>query len=247
LPAWRAAWLWLTRERGARHWDLFLRATGIVALLGIPVTLLWNAAVPLVWFGLLAVPANSVVAPLVPASFELLILETSKYASVVGITLVGTAVFVLMEYLNWHIYRWALSHARLEPLRQDRRLQRTLRYFERAPFLTVTLFPFTLLPFWAVRALAVLQGYSLRRFLLATALGRAPRIAAYAWLGAAFNVPTRLLLMAVVALGLVALAMKLAQRRARAHSTPAQPPAADDDRPSAGPPAPSLAAPASSR
>lgn len=245
LPALRAAWRWLTREREPRHWDLFLRTSAIVALLGIPITLLWEAAVPLVWFGLLAVPANSVVAPLLPASFELLILETSKYASVAGITLVGTGIFVLMEYLNWHIYQWALSHARLEALRRDRRLQRTLRYFERAPFVTVMVFPFTLLPFWAVRALAVLQGYSLHRFLLATALGRAPRIAAYAWLGAAFKVPTRLLLSAVVALGLVAVAMKLSQRRARAHGTRAQPPAATDERSSVEPPPARCAAPVS--
>ncbi|MBK8479722.1 MAG: hypothetical protein IPL40_00880 [Proteobacteria bacterium] len=242
----RATWRWSTRERGPRHWDLFLRATGVVALLGIPITLLWNDAVPLVWFGLLTVPANSVVAPLVPASFELLILETSKYASIAGITLVGTAVFVLMEYLNWHIYAWALTHARLERLRQDRRVRSTLRYFERAPFLTVTLFPFTLLPFWAVRSLAVLNGYSLRRFLAATALGRAPRIAAYAWLGAAFNVPTRLLLMAVVALSLVAIAIKVAQRRGRAHQTPAQTPVTDDEQASAGPPPQPFATPAPS-
>jgi MoaA/NifB/PqqE/SkfB family radical SAM enzyme/uncharacterized membrane protein YdjX (TVP38/TMEM64 family) len=188
----------LTRPRAEGRWTLFVRGTGLVGLIGIPVLLIWPDLGPLVCFGLLAVPANSLVGPLVPISFELLIVEAAKYDSAVAVTAVATAVYMYMEYLNWHLYRWILSFDRLAALKERRWAKRSIHAFSRFPFLTVVLFAFTPLPFWAVRAVAVLGNYNISRFMLATMVGRAPRFYIYAWAGSLLQVPTVLLVLAFV-------------------------------------------------
>ncbi|MCB1120204.1 MAG: hypothetical protein KJT03_01540 [Verrucomicrobiae bacterium] len=202
-------WTVLTKPHDSRSWDIFLRATLVVSLLSIPVTWLFPNAIPLVCFGLLTVPANSVLAPLVPVSFELLIIETSKYASVISIALVGVGVFCYMEYLNWHIYRWLLSTRRLESICKHPWVTYVVKIFQRSPFLVVTVFSFTPLPFWVVRMTAVLNRYSLRRYMLATALGRGPRIALYAWLGSMLQVPSLIVLVALAGAMLLVVVISL--------------------------------------
>jgi hypothetical protein len=63
-------------------------------------------------------------------------------------------------------------------------------------------FAVTPLPFWVVRGLAILHHYPLRRFMVATAIGRFPRFFAYAWLGSAFSIPTYIIV-AIIILGAV--------------------------------------------
>lgn len=180
----------LRKRRGDRRWDLLLWATGAVGLAGIPVVLAFPGLVPLVWFLLLSVPANSPLSPVVPAAFEPLIMEVVKYYPTLWVSLLAVAVYLYTEYLNWHLYAWVLSWERFKPLRGRRWVRWGVERFARSPVATVVIFAFTPLPFWVARALAILHRYPLRRFLLATALGRWPRYLAYAWLGAALEVPT---------------------------------------------------------
>lgn len=214
---WRAA----VRPRGSREWDLFLRATALVGSISIPLVLLVPASVPLVWFGLLCVPANSVLAPLIPVSFEVLIIDATRYASPWSITVVGTAVYMVTEYLNWQIYSWVLTDTRWAAIGNKPWVERSVRWFGRAPFLTVVLFAFTPLPFWLARALAVLDRYSRARFMLATALGRMPRIFAYAWLGTQLQLSTGLLLAIAAGALVVLFASRLVRRRADIEPEPA--------------------------
>jgi MoaA/NifB/PqqE/SkfB family radical SAM enzyme/membrane protein YqaA with SNARE-associated domain len=196
-------WAFLTKPRAEGRWTLFVRGTGLVGLIGIPVLLIWPDLGPLVCFGLLAVPANSVAGPLVPISFELLIVEAAKHDTAIAVAAVATAVYMYMEYLNWHLYRWILAFDRFAALRDRRWMQRSVHTFSRFPFLTVMLFAFTPLPFWAVRVVAVLGNYNISRFMLATMIGRAPRFYIYAWAGSLLQVPTILLILAFGAVAVV--------------------------------------------
>ncbi len=70
--------------------------------------------------------------------------------------------------------------------------------FARGPFVTTVVFAFTPLPFWVARILAILDGYSFPRYLLASLVGRLPRIFFYAWLGNALRLPTWALVAVIV-------------------------------------------------
>lgn len=203
----------LLKRRGDRRWDLLVRATGAVALAGMPVVLLFPQWAPLVWFALLAVPANGPLSPILPAAFEPLIMEAVKYQAALWVTLVALGIYLYTEYLNWHLYAWVLSWARFSRLPRDRWVRWGLEHFGQAPFRTVVIFAVTPLPFWIVRAVAILHRYPVTRFLLATAVGRLPRYAAYAWLGDAFRVPTLWLLGVVLGTGALAVLSRWARGR----------------------------------
>lgn len=206
------AWRFLVKPRGDRRWDVFLRATGLVALFGIPVLLLFPDSAPLVWLTVLSLPANSPLSPLLPTAFEPLIMEAAKWESVLSVTLVATAAYMYMEYVNWYVYTWVLGWERLAQLRSRPSVRWGIRMFGRSPFWMVVVFAFTPLPFFAARALAILYRYPLPRFLVATLLGRAPRYLIYAWFGEALRVPTWMLLTVIFGSAAVVIGSRLMRR-----------------------------------
>lgn len=142
----------------------------------------------------MAVPANSPLSPILPTAFEPLIMEAAKYSAAWAVTLVGTSVYMLMEYLNYQVYAWVLTREGFAKLSEKPWVKRSVEHFARSPFLTVLVFAFTPLPFWVVRILSIYRGYSVPRFMIACALGRLPRIYIYAALGAVLMAPTWILL-----------------------------------------------------
>lgn len=205
--------VWL-RPLGDRRWDLILRATGLAGLLGIALVLLVPSSAVLVWFAVMSLPANGPLSPLVPAAFEPLVMEAAKYEHPLWVSLVGLVAYMFTEYLNWHLYGWALRRERLSAVAASRWTRWGIQRFTRAPFTTVVVFAFTPLPFWVARCLAILDGYPVTRFMVATAVGRFPRILIYAWLGAVLQVPT--VVLAIIAVGAVLVA--IAWRRPAAAS-----------------------------
>jgi uncharacterized membrane protein YdjX (TVP38/TMEM64 family) len=188
----------LVRPRGDRRWDVFLRATALAGLLGIPILVIVPNSAPLVWLAVMSLPANSPLSPLLPTFFEPLIIEAAKWSSVWAVTLVACAGYMYMEYVNWHVYAWVLNWDWLEGFRARRSVRWGVRLFARSPFWMVVVFAFTPLPFWAGRALAILHGYPLGRFMLATAVGRVPRWLLYAWFGSRMAVPVWILAAVIV-------------------------------------------------
>lgn len=184
------AWHFMAAARGGRRWDLFLRATAALALLGIPFLVLVPSSAPLVCLAILSVPANGPLSPIMPVTFEPLIMEAAKYAAPTWVALVGAAAQAYAEVINFHLYRWVLTRQRLSGFRELRWVKRSVSSFARWPFATTVVFAFTPLPFWAARILAVLDRYSFPRYLLASVIGRLPRIFFYAWLGEVLRLPT---------------------------------------------------------
>ncbi len=114
------AWYFLTKPRGDRRWDLFLRATGLAALVLIPIPLLFPSTVPLVWLAIVGIPANGPLSPILPTAFDPLIIEIGKYAPAFTVTCVATGIYMYTEFLNWHIYVWVLKWERLDGFRENR-------------------------------------------------------------------------------------------------------------------------------
>ena len=188
----------LVRPRGDGRWDVFLRATALVSLLGIPVLFFVANSAPLVWLAVVSLPANSPLSPLLPTFFEPLIIEAAKWAPVWAVTLVACSGYMYMEYLNWHVYGWVLNWDRMAGFRSRRSVRWGVRMFAHSPFWMVVIFAFTPLPFLAGRALAILHQYPLGRFMLATAVGRVPRWWLYAWFGSRMHIPVWILVAVIV-------------------------------------------------
>ncbi len=208
------AWHFLTKPRGDRRWDLFLRATGLAALVLIPIPLLFPSAAPLVWLAIVGIPANSPLSPILPTVFDPLIIEIGKYAPAFTVTCVATGVYMYTEFLNWHIYGWVLNWDRLDGFRESRWVGWGVDRFATAPITTIIFFAATPMPFWVVRGLAILHRYSLKRFMLATAVGRFPRFFVYAWLGSALSIPTYLIIAVIVLGAIVAIGARIARGQA---------------------------------
>ncbi|MGH7631622.1 MAG: hypothetical protein ACREOF_19985 [Gemmatimonadales bacterium] len=202
----------LFRPLGDRRWDLILRATGAAGLAGIALVLLVPGSAVLIWFAVMALPANGPLSPLIPAAFEPLIMEAAKYEHPLSVAAVGLGAYMFTEYLNWQLYAWALSREQLAGVGRNRWVRWGMNRFTRAPFTTTIVFAFTPLPFWVARCLAILDRYPVGRFMAATALGRFPRILIYAWLGSVLRVPT--VVLAAVLVGSLLLAIAWHPRRA---------------------------------
>lgn len=201
----------LTRPRGDRRWDLFLRATVVAALAGIPIAVAFPQAIPLVWLAVITPPMNGPLSPVMPTTYEPMLIEASKYAAPLAVALIALVGVLYMEYVNWHAYAWAIGLQRFAAIRERPWVRRSVKAFSRWPFWTVAVFAFTPLPYWVVRCLAILEGYSLRRYYAATAVGRFPRYLLYAVFGSLVPVPTWILVLVIVIPAAVIIGIKLAQ------------------------------------
>ncbi len=191
-------WRSCVKPRGDRRWNVFLRATAVVALLGIPVVLLFPGSVTYVWLVVLSLPANSPLSPILPSLFEPVIVEAAKWEPVWAVTTVATVGYMYTEYINWHVYSWLLVWERLARYRSRPSVRWCIALFSYSPFWMVVICAFTPLPFWPARMLAILHRYPLWRFMLATLVGRVPGFFAYAWLGNLVSVPTWILVAVIV-------------------------------------------------
>ncbi|MGH7538414.1 MAG: VTT domain-containing protein [Gemmatimonadales bacterium] len=197
------------KPRGDRRWDVFLRATAVAALIGIPVVLIAPGSVTLVWLAVLSLPSNSPLSPILPTMFEPLIVEAAKWEPVWAVTAVATAGYMYTEYINWHVYTWVLGWERLARFRSRPAVRWCIALFSFSPFWMVVICAVTPLPFWPARVLAILYRYPLWRFMLATLVGRIPGFFVYAWIGDMLSVPTWILAAVIVVPAVVVIVTRL--------------------------------------
>jgi len=189
-----------------------IRSMGVVALLGIPIAMLFPRSIPLIWLAIVSLPASGPLGPVMPAALEPIVMEAAKYEAAIWVTLVALASYVYMEFINWHIYRWVLDRDALSRFRDHRRVQMAVRYFAKYPFLTTVVGAATPFPCWVIRILAVLHRFPMRPYLIAIGIGRFPRIYLYAWLGSFLRIPTVVLVTIVVGSTAAVLLHRLVKR-----------------------------------
>lgn len=198
-------WAALTRRRGNRTWDGVVRGTGLLGLLAIPLVTLYPETGPLTGFLLVTIWVNGPIAPFLPATYEPILMIFGRLYPPLLIGSIGIVGTIYVEFLNYHLYRKVLDLDAAERLREHRTTRKVVELFERMPFFTVWLCSWSILPYWAVRFLSPLAGYPVGKQLLATFLGRFPRLWFFAALGVWWDIDTRWLIWATVggiALGL---------------------------------------------
>ena len=208
-------------------WIVFSSMSGVVALLALGAAVLWPRFAALIGFLGATILINGPFSPLFPASYEPVLMLAARIYPPLVIAVVGTAGILYMEFINYHLYGFAVLHPRLERARGSFWVRQSEKLFRRSPFFAVWLLAFTPLPYWVARILGPLTAYPKRRYLLATFLGRFPRL----WLYAAFSlwlpIPTRIMLLGTLAITGIAFAVAVVQRRQRRRSAdpgPAQDP-----------------------
>jgi uncharacterized membrane protein YdjX (TVP38/TMEM64 family) len=202
----------LTRRRGSPEWDVVVRATGVLALLAIYPAIRWPSVAGILGFLCLTLFVSGPISVVLPAAFEPMLMVAGRLYPPLLVALVAVAGNLYMDYINYHLYGAALQHPRLERARNSRLVQRLLVLFERRPFFAVWLCSWSPIPYWIVAALAPLSRYPMPKFLLATFLGRGPRVWFFAALGLVVPVATRTLVLYVVAAIAVGLVIATYQR-----------------------------------
>jgi len=195
----------LSRRRGTREWDVVLRATGILALLAIYPATRWPSVAGLLGFLCLTLFVSGPISVVLPAAFEPMLMVAGN---------------LYMDYVNYHLYGAALRHPRLERARNSGLVQRLLVLFQQRPFFAVWLCSWSPIPYWVVAALAPMSRYPMKKFLLATFLGRFPRVWFFAALGLVVPVSTRTLIIYVIAAIAVAVVIATYQRSRAAMQSP---------------------------
>ena len=174
----------LRRRRGDLVWDGLVRGSGIVAVLGIITTMVAGPQIGgLVGFVVVTVWVNGPLGIFMPATYEPILMIFGRLYPPVLIGFTGIVSVVYVEFLSYHLHAKILHSRQLDVLREHPMVRRLIPLFRRAPFFTVWLCSWSPLPYWSVRILAPLAGYSVRRYLLATFLGRFPRFWFFAALG----------------------------------------------------------------
>ncbi len=213
----------LLRRHGNFVWDGLLRGSAALALAGIGVMLLGSpTAAGLVAFTVVTIWVNGPLGFFMPATYEPILMLFGRIYAPWLIAVVGILGILYVEFLNFHLYGRVLHLASFSPARESHFVRMTVRLFERAPFFTVWLCAWSPLPYWAVRVVAPLAGYPIRRYLFATFLGRFPRLWFFAALGLYWHVSAPVL--SAVAFGTIALYLVIWMVRKRGGSAPAASP-----------------------
>jgi len=191
--------IWLRTRRGTAEWDAVLRATGVLALLAIYPATRWPAVAGLVGFLCLTLFVSGPISMVLPAAFEPMLMVAGRVYNPLLVTAVAVAGNLYMDYVNYHVYGAVFQHPRLERARNSQVVRKTLALFQRSPFFAIWLCAWSPIPYWIVSILAPLSRYSMRKYLFATFLGRAPRVWFFATLGLLVPVSTQVLVTCAVA------------------------------------------------
>ncbi len=138
-------------------------------------------ATSLVVFVLLSLACHGPLSPLLPATYEPILLFYGQLSPPLAVALVGAVASTAAEYLNYYLYRALLDCRSLDRLMRSNGARPVTALFARRPFLAIWICAWSPLPDWAARILAAHSRYPVYRYLAAFVVGRIPKF----WLLAA--------------------------------------------------------------
>ena len=204
------------RRHGNLTWDGVVRGTGLLGLLAIPVVLFMPRDFGgLVGFLLVTIWVNGPLGIFLPATYEPILMLFGRVYPPVLIAALGIAGTLYIEFLNYYLYAKILHLKSFAPARESRTVQRVVGLFKKAPFFTVWLCSWSPLPYWSVRIMAPIAGYRVDRYLLATLLGRFPRLWFFAALGLYWKISGEWLF--AISVGSILLALTVWFVKSRGH------------------------------
>ena len=204
----------LQRRYGNAEWTAVLRASGVIAALAIYPTWRWPVVAGLVGFLCVTLFMSGPISVVLPAAYEPLLMLTGRIYPPLVVALIAIVGDLYMDNINYHVFGAAITHPRLERIRNSRIARWMLALFQRTPFFAVWLCSWSPIPYWFVSTLAPLSRYSKRKYLFATFLGRFPRVWFFAALGLVVPISSQLLVSYVAFALIVGTAVLVWKRRA---------------------------------
>jgi membrane protein YqaA with SNARE-associated domain len=135
---------------------------------------------------------------------EPVLLYFGKFYSPITVALVAISGTVLTEMLNYSTFKYVTDLKIFAKLQQKSAVIKTIRFFNKAPFLTLWVAGITPIPFYPLRFLVVLARYPLLKYILAIFLSRFPRFFILAYLSYKIQIPDYILLALFVLLIVIA-------------------------------------------
>jgi len=130
------------------------------------------------YFLIMSVSCNFVPIPTFP--FVIYVANDYSFWLVVLSGAIGATIASLIEY---YVIDLLMRFDKLAKLKHNGKYKKYAKYFDRFSFRSIMLASFVPLPVDVIRLLAITRRYSKVRYLIATFLGRVPRIFIFAFLG----------------------------------------------------------------
>ena len=151
----------------------------------------------LMLLGLYEIPCQLISLPVEPYQ-----LYVSKFHDAWTVTLILTVACTVGGVMDYWLFEPLLHHGAVKPHYENNRLFKTaLKYFQKAPFLTLTFTGYTPVPFFPFKLLAIAAGYPMRNYVAALLLARIPRYYLVSYVGYMLQPPTWTLVALAVAAG----------------------------------------------
>ena len=125
---------------------------------------------------------------------EPVLLYFGKFYNPFTVALVAIPSTLLTEMLNYSTFKYIKDLKIFIKLREKRAVQKTVHFFNKAPFLTLWVAGITPIPFYPLRFLVVLARYPVFKYILAIFLSRFPRFIFFAYVGYKIQIPDYLLI-----------------------------------------------------
>ena len=133
--------------------------------------------------------------PTIPA-----IALVAKVFHPVFVAVVGAAGTSIANLNDYAILGWLFRNKKVKKVRDIRTYRRLLYYFDKQPFLTLTVGAFLPIPIDVVRLMAISRAYTFWKYILAAFVGRVPRYLIIAYLGKELSPKYILILFAISSL-----------------------------------------------
>jgi membrane protein YqaA with SNARE-associated domain len=122
------------------------------------------------------------------------LLYFGKFYHPLTVALVAIPSTLLTEMLNYSAFKYITDLRIFTKLREKKAVQKTVKFFNKAPFLTLWVAGITPIPFYPMRFLVVIARYPLPWYILAVFLSRFPRFIILAYVGYKIQISDYLLI-----------------------------------------------------
>jgi membrane protein YqaA with SNARE-associated domain len=158
---------------------------------------------------------TSVACTFLPLPTAWIMLWAARETDPLSVALVGVLGTCMANLHDYYILNHLFGLDRIGKVKKTGFYRGAVKWFERAPFLTLTFASFVPIPIDVVRILAVSTGYSRLKYTLATFIGRFPRYLLLAWLGYELKLPNKAIFAVLIATVLIGAAKGLSKLRKR--------------------------------
>ncbi len=157
------------------------------------------------------VPSNS----FIPFPHEPAIIYYGKIFGPLATTITATIPTIVACVLDYQVLTPVFNRTRASKIKDTGIYQKTVRYYEKAPFLTNFVAALSPVPFYPIRILSVASGYPMWKYTSAVLAGRIPRYYLLALFGALLNIPNWIIGLFFLSLISTTVYQQISKRRQR--------------------------------